>query len=47
MNWNDIWKIILAAIASAGGFSAIIIAVIKFSSNFIADKLSKKYDLKF
>ena len=32
--------------ASAGGIGGIIIAVIKFSSNFIAEQLTKKYDLK-
>lgn len=39
-------QIVIAVIISAGGISGIILAVIKFSSNIIADKLSKKYELK-
>ena len=35
-----------ACIVSAGGIGAIIIGVIKFTSNSIADALSKKYELK-
>lgn len=43
---NIILQIAIAVIISAGGISGIILAVIKFSSNIIADKLSKKYELK-
>lgn len=46
MEWEDIWKIIVCAIWSAGGIGAIIVSVIKFSSNQIAEKLSKKYEIK-
>lgn len=46
MPWNDIWKIVLGIIASFGGIGGIILAVIKFSSNILADKLSQKYELK-
>lgn len=45
MSWTDIWKIILAALASVGGVGGLIILVIKFSSNLIAERLSQKYQL--
>lgn len=43
---NQIWQTVLAIIGSIGGAGAIISAVVKFSSNQIADALSKKYELK-
>jgi hypothetical protein len=46
MSWSDVWKIILSIVASVGGIGAIICFVIKFSSDIIADRLSKKYELK-
>lgn len=46
MTWDDVWKIILAALTIVGGISGLILFVIKFSSNIIAKQLSKKYDLK-
>lgn len=46
MNWNDIWKIVLTTISSVGGIGTIIMFIVKFCSNTIADKLSKKYELK-
>jgi len=46
MDWNSIWKIVLTAIASVGGISGVIIITVKFSSNIIAERLSKKYELK-
>lgn len=46
MNWTDVWKIVLAAIVSVGGVSGVILLVIKFSVNQIAEHLSKKYELK-
>ena len=45
MSWADIWKIILAALASVGGVGGLIILVIKFSTNLIAERLSQKYQL--
>lgn len=45
MSWADIWKIILAALASVGGVGGLIMLVIKFSSNLIAECLSQKYQL--
>ena len=46
MTWDDIWKIILCAVGSAGGVGAIIVGAVKFSSNMIADRLSQKYEVK-
>lgn len=46
MEWLDVGKIALAAIISAGGIGGIIIGVIHFSANQIADRLSKKYEAK-
>lgn len=45
MSWADFWKIILAALASVGGVGGLIMLVIKFSSNLIAERLSQKYQL--
>ena len=39
-------QIAIAIVITSGGISGIILAIIKFSSNIIADKLSKKYELK-
>lgn len=46
MEWNDIWKIALSAVTALGGFSAIFVAVIKFSSEIIAKRLEEKYSMK-
>ncbi len=46
MNWGKIAEIALTCIASVGGVGAIIIAVVKFSSSIMADRLSKKYQLQ-
>ena len=46
MNGIDILQIATATIISAGGIGAIIIAAVQFTSNIIADKISKKYELK-
>ena len=46
MDWDEIWKIILCAVGSAGGIGAIIVASIKWSANIIANHLSKKYEVK-
>jgi len=43
---NEIMKIVLEVIAGVGGIGAVFIAVVAFSSNFIADKLQKRYQLK-
>ena len=46
MSWADIWKIILAALASVGGVAGLIVLAIKFASNIIAERLSQNYELK-
>lgn len=46
MNGTDIGQIVAATIISAGGIGGIIIAAIRFSSNIIAERLSKRYELK-
>lgn len=39
-------QIALAVIITSGGILGIILAIIKFSSNIIAERLSKNYELK-
>lgn len=46
MSWNDVWKIVLAAVTSVGGVSAIIIFSVKFASNIIAKRLEDIYSKK-
>lgn len=46
MSWETAFRIIASAIISAGGIGAIIVGVIKFSADKIADRLSAKYQLK-
>ena len=46
MNWTKIAEIALTCIASVGGVGAIIVWVIKFSSDSIAKRLSQKYQLQ-
>ena len=46
MDWNALFKIVVAIITTAGSIGAIIIGSVKFSVNKIADRLQKKYELK-
>jgi hypothetical protein len=46
MNWNDIWKVALAVCVSFGGIAGIATLLVKFCGGLIAERLSKKYDLK-
>ena len=46
MNLPQIGTIVTACILSAGGIGGIVIAAIHFSSKFIADRLSSKYENK-
>ena len=46
MNWAEVGQIVLCAVGSAGGIGAIIVCTVKWSANKIADRLSKKYELK-
>lgn len=43
---EQIWQTVLAIIGSVGGAGAIIVAVVKFASNIIAERLSQKYEIK-
>ena len=43
---DKIGELVIAIIASLGGIGAIFCAVVYFISNFIAERLQKKYDLK-
>lgn len=43
---DKIGELVIAIIASLGGIGAIFCAVVYFMSNFIAERLQKKYDLK-
>lgn len=46
MSWDDVWKIVLCAVGSAGGIGAIIVCAVKYASNIIASRLSQKYEAK-
>lgn len=46
MKWGDILKIFVTVVSSVGGIGAVIVFIVKMCSNIIADKLSKKYELK-
>lgn len=46
MSWNDVWKIIISAVMSVGGVSAIIVIAIKFAANTLARRLEERYTLK-
>ena len=43
---DKIWELVMAVIVGLGGVGAIFSAVIYFASNFIAERLQKKYELK-
>lgn len=43
---EQIWNITLSIIASVGGAGGIIWMIVKFASNIIAEKLSKKYEIE-
>ncbi len=46
MGWETVFKIIGAAIISAGGIGAIIVFCVKFAANHIAERMMRKYDAK-
>ena len=46
MDWGKVFQIATTCIASIGGIGAVIIGCLKFGSDIIADKLSRKYQLK-
>ena len=43
MRMDKIWELVMAVIAGLGGIGAIFCAVIYFASNFIAERLQKKF----
>lgn len=43
---NKVWEIVVAVVGGLGGIGVIFGAVIYFTSNFIAERLQKKYELK-
>lgn len=45
-DWSLLGYIALSCILSAGGIGGIVVGIIKFSSNAIAERLSQKYQLK-
>ncbi len=46
MEWNIFCRIVISIVGSIGGIGVIFVAIVKFSSNIIAERLSQKYDLK-
>lgn len=46
MAWNDIVRYIIAFIGSLGGMSAVVMAIVHFSADKIAQHLQEKYDLR-
>ena len=46
MTIDQLGSIVVACIVSAGGIGGIVIAVVKFSSDMIASRLSAKYESK-
>ncbi|MDR3149044.1 MAG: hypothetical protein LBT88_03360 [Oscillospiraceae bacterium] len=46
MSLGDVFKIVLTAVGGIGGVAVIIGAVVKFSANHIAERLSAKYELQ-
>ena len=43
MSWSDVVGIVITAIASVGGIGAIIVWIIKFLANKIAERISKNF----
>lgn len=46
MNWQVIGLIVVASIVSAGGIGGIVVGIVKFSAERIAERLESKYQLK-
>lgn len=46
MNWEDVWKITVSIVGGLGGIAVIFAAIVRYLSDFIADRLSKKYELR-
>jgi len=46
LNWEDVWKITVSIVGGLGGIAVIFTAIVRYLSNLIADRLSKKYEIK-
>jgi len=46
LNWEDVWKITVSIVGGLGGITVIFAAIVRYLSDFIADRLSKKYELR-
>lgn len=46
MTWKDVIKLVIAFMASIGGAGAIIVGIVKYASQRIAESLSAKYQLE-
>ena len=46
MDWESVWRLVIAIIGSFGGAGAIIVAVFHFISKRIAERLDKAYQFK-
>lgn len=47
MNWEDVWKITVSIVGGLGGITVIFAAIVRYLSDFIADRLSKSMNLGF
>lgn len=46
MSLSQVAELVIACIISAGGIGGIVVGVIKFSSDIIAERMAAKYELK-
>lgn len=44
MNWEDVWKITVSIVGGLGGITVIFAAIVRYLSDFIADRLSKELE---
>lgn len=47
MSWNDVFKVVVITIACTTGIGGILYAVIRFSANFIAERMAKKMQFAY
>ena len=46
MTWSDVGKIIVTIVASAGGIGGVVVFLVKVIIEKIAERMSKKYEIK-
>ena len=46
MRWETVFRIIAAAVISAGGAGVIIVSCIKWGANYLSERMLRKYDAK-